>query len=386
MSLYNDYNNEIQRRLIDKFENDKDANRDKKTIIDNLMIYSLDRNWWNSQEKTFNYNLQFDNANNNFSILKQFRNIKSIYIDTLILPNFYNNLLDLHGALSSNLVKIDANGTNESANNIISFERLSDLPFISINVNEFGNNIYGTNNNFNESSAIMILDSVKPLTNKNSGSISYSQAEDPLIFTHGNFGNSLIPGNNLDSLVMKNLSKKKIYSPNKSTLSNLNISFHKPDGEEITLINNILSLKSIIYTASDKSLLITTNEYFSPEEYRIGCVILIKNLPNITSELNDIKLKNINLSKFLEREKGHTIINFGTATNAKFYNQIRITIDHQLNKTTGLILNNLLNLANNDTFTYSDTSGKLININNQHTISMIIETDTYINSFNSKLL
>jgi len=373
MSLYNEYNSEIQRRLIDTFENDKDSNKEKKITMNNLIIYSLDRNWWGTQEKTFNYNLQFDNTTSNLSTLNQFRNIKSIYIDTVIMPNFYNNLLDLHGAFSTDLIKL-TDTEIQTNSNVINFERLSDLPFISIKMNETNNN-YGTNNSLNESSAILIVDSIKPLTNNNSGSLTYATGEPSKIYSVGNYGNNLIPGNNINSLILKNISKKKIYNPNKSTLSELNIAFHKPNGEEINLINNILSLKSVQYETTTKSLLITMNEYFSPEEYRIGDKILIK-------DLNKTDFTNMNLKRFLEREPGHTIVKHNGLVG-KMYNRIDIPIDYQLNESTGVIS---INFNSVDTNSLTLTGGKLINANNQHIISMVIETETYINSFNSKLL
>jgi hypothetical protein len=219
------------------------------SINKNIFIYSRDRDWSRSETKTFDYKIAFgaETSNSNASIVKVFRNIKSISIDNFICPDYYCNLMDLHGAKSQELIKFATN-TAHPANHIVKFERLSDLPFINMRIAEIGNTQYGTNDKLNSSIATFIIDTDKYISNDNSGTISYISGDPIKVYETGNYGRSLIPGNACKTVVYRNLTDKKIFFPSvKGILTGLDITFYKPSGEEITLMNDTLTIKSCEY-------------------------------------------------------------------------------------------------------------------------------------------
>ena len=68
---------------------------------------------------------------------------------------------------------------------------------------------------------------------------------------------------------------KKVYFPNtRALLGSIGISFFTPQGKQIKLLNDYLTIHSIeqatITAASINSIRLTFSEFFSPEEYMIG--------------------------------------------------------------------------------------------------------------------
>jgi hypothetical protein len=230
------------------------------SINKNVFIYSRDRDWSRSEAKTFDYKIAFgaETSNSNASIVKVFRNVKSISIDTFISPDHYCNLMDLHGAKSQELIKVNTN-TTQPDNHIVKFERLSDLPFINMRIAEIGNTQYGTNDKLNASIATFIIDTEKYISNDNSGALSYIAGIPVTVCETGNYGRSLIPGNNNKNVIYRNLTDKKIFFPSvKGILTGLDITFYKPSGEEITMLNDTLTIKSGEYYNATACVAATT--------------------------------------------------------------------------------------------------------------------------------
>ena len=264
---------------------------EEKKYIKKSQIYvnSIDRNWNNDTDNTFFYNVTF--STNSFSIPKIFKNIKSVSIDSVIMPNLYSNIKDLHGNTSENLIKFLGENAEDSIK-MINLEKLSDLPYIIMKIQELQSPNFATNNILNGASAILIKEDDKCVTNDNTGSITYSS--DTKIY--GNSNKSLIPGNKTYVTIFKNIGSKIVYNTPMDSLANLNISFYKNNNKKLELLNDYLSIKKI-EKASNK-LLINTKTYFSSEEYKTGDTILFK----------DVITKDYNFKKFLEREEGHTIL------------------------------------------------------------------------------
>ena len=230
------------------------------SITKNVFIYSKDRDWSQSEKPTFKYNIAFgaDTSNSNASIVKVFRNIKSISIDEIIIPNLYCNLTSIHGAKANKLIQLN-NNTSQKNNRIVNFERLVDLPFITMRINEIGNTQYGTNDQLNNAVAVLVLDTEKYCTNNNAGSITYTTGTSIDIFETGNYGGSLIPGNGMSNVIYRNITDKKIYFPSiKGILPGLSISFYKPSGEEIQLLNDTVSISSCEYYNTTACVVATT--------------------------------------------------------------------------------------------------------------------------------
>ena len=410
---------------------------EEKKYIKKSQIYvnSIDRNWNNDTDNTFFYNVSF--STNSFSIPKIFKNIKSVSIDSVIMPNLYSNIKDLHGNTSENLIKFLGENAEDSIK-MINLEKLSDLPYIIMKIQELQSPNFATNNILNGASAILIKDDEKCLSNDNTGSISYSN--DTKIY--GNSNKSLIPGNKTYVTIFKNIGSKIVYNTPMDSLANLNISFYKNNNKKLELLNDYLSITKI--EKASKKLLINTKTYFSSEEYKTGDTILFK----------DVTTTDYNLKKFLEREEGHTILDknkiivdtetaqgvadetnytitletetettnnyqykyieiiYGTGAgqfrkissnttttvtvssnwitnpdatsiyniydnydNSIFYNHLTIPLDYNIDLTNGTITSSL-NL-NTDINTV-ELTGDLVNLNNQHIIQMTIETEEYL--------
>ena len=54
----------------------------------NIIIDSINRNWIIESQRTFNYSFRLTDNSNDLGILRKvYKNIKSFYIDNLIVPN-----------------------------------------------------------------------------------------------------------------------------------------------------------------------------------------------------------------------------------------------------------------------------------------------------------
>jgi hypothetical protein len=217
-----------------------------------LTVDSKDRNWL-AGDTNFNFNFKLENnsTNNRLGVLeKSYKNITSININTIIIPNFFINIDDIHCAKGLGLL-LNYNGELASKN--INFPRLSDLKYIIVKIDEYNSNINGTNNILNNSSGIFIVDYSLPKTYNNSIDNAYGLNADNNIerYTSSNLlnvGESHLKNVILDNLVLKNISVSKEFIKTKDSLSNFNFTFYKPDGTELKLKNDKLTLSSIIST------------------------------------------------------------------------------------------------------------------------------------------
>lgn len=398
-----------------------------------LTIDSADRNWLHG-DTTFNYNFRLNNSTEDGQgvLSKRYDNIKSIEIPTILIPNFFINIKDVLCAKHKGLL-FNTNG--EKSTTKLQFGKLSDLTYITLKIDEIRTNQNGTNNILNSSTAVFILDYPIPKSYNNSTGLSYALVSGNIIMnTSYNLlgkGESSVKDIAMDNLVYTNTSSKKIFISDRSNLSSLKISFYTPDGKLIELLNDTLTLKSVIstqigavnyiinpattatagtpldsnirsglyikeyndntvilsintnsfiinkpQTKETKSLIIESrkielkmNEFFSSDEYRIGDRILIKTISstNLTSESID----------FLQRQEGHAIVsmyntNAPSATNNTVYNVIEILPDFKINSNDGTITNNYFGLES--TTAIEVTDGKILNLDNQHMINMKIIT------------
>lgn len=271
------YNEEFINTNIDE-ESDTDTseytvddNEEKKEMITEtklLIINSKDRDWEGgvntvSDQKTFNYIVKFaptTDQGNFFGqsklahFLTNFKDILSIEFTHFIVPDIYLELDTLHSLYDTDNKIITSNkaAINKNSRNL-KFKRLSDLPYISLVINEIGTNIEGTNSLLNTSTVIFSLDQ-KRRTNDNSGR-KYVYQNEFNTYEHNNLGSNLIPESNKSILVFNNiLGWKKLYTPNpKSTLNLLNISFFDPNGTEIKLLDDVLDVDSISLANTEES-------------------------------------------------------------------------------------------------------------------------------------
>lgn len=259
--LYNNQfiNNDIEETDSEESEEESEVEVIKKNIVEEnlLIINSIDRNWdeiGNSviDSNTFNYSVKFAPTGNLGEFIGQslmthffrtYKNIVSIEITDIIMPNIYLNLDNLHFLSDSknDIVNYNTSLTKNLKN--IKIPTLYDLPYICLKINEIGSNIDGTNSDIYTSTSILVPESHKELSNNNSGYIGDSNG---ISYSYNNVGKNLVD-NCKKSIKFKNITPwKKMYYPNpKSSINLLNISFFEPNGKQIKLMHDFLDISSI---------------------------------------------------------------------------------------------------------------------------------------------
>jgi len=211
-----------------------------------IFLYSGDRNIEN--ERTFNYNVNFgNNGTYGSSITKVFRNISSIEIENVVLPDLYVNLRDIHAYMDTNLIQFN-NNENIYKSHIPKFKRISDLPYLLLRFREFSQTNYGTNNYITEAFSLLLNDTERYKSNNNNYAYDVSTGASQTLVKKDNFGRRLIPSQNDKICNFVNISSNKIFYPSlKGVLNTIELSFMTPNGNEITLLNDYLSLSECYY-------------------------------------------------------------------------------------------------------------------------------------------
>ncbi len=221
----------------------------------------------------------------------------------------------------------------------------------------------GTNDAVRQSSGVFILDRELEV-NKSNGEYMKSESSTNVI-EFGNKSSSLLPDTNYNNLVFKTPEPFSIKFDTPISLFELKFSIRDPFNNVFSLMNDYLTVHSITLNNGDE-LRIRTNEYFSPEEYRIGNNISLSELTNSSSHtgVNQTALINYLTSKI----RTHPIIGFtelgattSISTTTKLFNTLVIGLEYSLNKTEP-INGNDFNISS-ETITFS--SGNIINTNIQ---------------------
>ena len=238
------------------------------TSLENISTLTLEKELGSTENmyKTNSQIIKF-NGSNALSIPMTIKNVYSLYLDKIIIPNKRFFL-----------------GEEE-------YISLLDLKYISVEIEEFSNVNFGTNDTLNKSFANMIpLSSVYP---SNSGLMKFVE--------------------------LKNISvEEKVFKPVPlNCLNSLTIKMSDNLGNQLKFRNEQLTIKSVDYKAVDdkKYLKITTNEYFSQLEYKEGDRVIFKNISSNHSVLKE----------YLEKEQGHKIFyetNFTEKINLGDFNQL----------------------------------------------------------------
>ena len=406
--------------------------------MNTLTIDSVDRNWiYGDKTCDFSFRLA-NNVDTSLGILnKVYKNIKSIELNSIIIPNFFINLDEVHCAKKIGLTTTTLTEIN---NRPLRFTKLSDLKYITVKVDEIQTHQNGSNKVLNQASGVFIMD--YPLPKTYSNSINYStnllSNGPPFIEIYSNHnlinvGESNVPDNTLENIAFKNVSCISEFIRPKDMLSSLHISFYKPDGTILELQNDTLTidkisstketftgnlsegtindcepniktrvglyitnltyyventfivfidsttkltvnnkaksepLNTVSLTMESRKLEIKTKEFFSSDEYRLGDRIYFKN----------VVVNNTNLKVFLERQEGHTIISLYAIdssnkiiTNPNYYNVIEIL--PKFSKNDGITFSEDYFGLQGSGNEISQTSGKLLNLDNQIMINLNI--------------
>ena len=333
-----------------------------------LIISSADRNYLNN-ETTFNYNVEFapkiSTSEKRAFFIKNFKNIRSISVVNVYIPNYYLDVKHLHGLVSNTIIS-----NSETADSIsIHLPRLNDLPYITLKISDIGSNVDGTNKYLNHATCMLTIDDFKDSTNNSSGGYIYKA--DSTNVSIGNKGNTIISGTDKKMLTFKNVTDwEKIYYPSpKANLNGFQISFHDPNGKQLSLLDDFLTISSFVKNSN--KIKVTMTEYFSPEEYRVGDTIIFRNVVvSTTGTISTTQFQN-----FINREEGHTIIGHDTVnSDTKLYKDIYIGYPYTITKSDGSASKDEFGMAGT---TYNVSSGTCINHSMQNTICIKVASERY---------
>ena len=371
-----------------------------------IYINSKDRYLRSDDDKTFNFKVSFSDSVSTTSagVTRILKNIKEIEITDIIIPNFYTNLIETHFLYTQSMITSETSGSN--SRNLIT-ERLRDLPYIIIKIDEIKNDlVIGTNNQLNKSTFAFKLDHITDTNNKNSGLYQVDGSSNYVEV--GNINNNIVADVDSNKLHYKSIGEAKInLSEHESPrLLNINLSLRNPMGNVLKYMNDSLTISTITVNTTTNKLLLNFTEFFSSEEYPLGSRILINNI-NITSSTSTTSWSQDNFSTFLTRNGGDDIDNagyewdkqgghivvghFGVSENnelidtndnskkTKLFKSLYIAFPFKYNSLVTDISEkrfsvNNFGLSNSSTIT-CDSANRVINLSNQILISMRVKCE-----------
>jgi hypothetical protein len=330
-----------------------------KEIETNLIIYSADRDWvTNETSNRYNFSVNFDPANNRQGFAPspaaniKFKNIVRIEFVKAILPA---EGLDV-------LVQQITDEPTFSTN--INTSALS-FPFITLHVDEYRGNNYGTDNHIDNSFAVLQYDAMWAMD-----------------ITNNNANRGFI------AFIPKNLKAQRIFTPTPlSTLSRLSLRIERPDGTLLqTALDTSVVAAVLPSTEADTSssnfhtatgdaryLFVKTTKHFSKFTVQVGDRIQFKNFVATNATYPDAATQ---LNTFMNAEAGHLVagiaydddmgvIEADGANDVGYANYIIIE-SRMADPTTGSTAVNPFDVADNNTFLEESTYiGHLINLNRQ---------------------
>jgi hypothetical protein len=267
----------------------------------NLVVYSADRDWLtNTRENRYSFSVTFDPGNNRQgftlspSSTKKFKNISRIELVKAILPS--------EGL--ENLIKVTTS-TPSPVYNTSSKINLLSFPYILARIPELDTNNYGTDNNIDNSFAMLQYDAnwYTDTTNISDGYLA---------------------------MIPKFMKCQKVYQPTPlATLTKLTIELQQPNGQSLSSVPDTLSIQNIyasgnlpagVYTgglysnitatsgAGARYYIIRTSTFFSQWLFQPGNRIQIKGLNASQISVGATPLAGSNLVNYLESEDGLLIV------------------------------------------------------------------------------
>ena len=392
-SDYSESNNINNKALYDEFEQHVRISKEKFKVKEHVItINSKDRNY--TIDTPYNFSINFSSLNQNvMNIGKSFKNIKSIMFLGMVIPNIYLDIKEVLSLYNKGFITTTPNPKN--------FMRISDLPYLTLTISEIRNpNMFGSNTILNKASFVLVLDDIVPKTSNNSGS---SSASGSTFTENGNLNNSVVGGTDRNVLYFKDITQSPIIysaSPN-SYLNNLEVTLSTPEGKVLSTLNNYLecfiikgerdTTGSIPNLEDDipanKKIIIEFKQYLCGDEFNIGDKIIFKDVIFTTT--------NSDLTNFLMRDEGHTILELSKTTGlsprgtgiTKLFNEISIPFEYTIdletssNTTGDSIIKNSFDFftdssQNSKTFTFS--AGKMFNLSLQTLFSLNINNEEQI--------
>ena len=283
---------------------------------DNLFLYSADRDWVNDDSQTrYNFTINFDTANNkqgfnkNLSVAQRFKNISRIEMIKAILP--------VEGV--ETFFGVDGSGTPVTGVAPYTYKRISayQFPYIALRIPELDVNNYGSDDQLNNSFAVLQYDS-----EWNTDSF-YPGGETDSGNTSGNSG--------FTTFIPKHLKCQKVYQPTPlASLNKLSVELNRPDGSQLSYLPDIVDISSVLLCEScgansslyfsNKAIdsasnsyyiVLRTKKFFNRWSFAVGDRIQVggitpEQISNTAS--NEAKYE---LLEYLQDTTGHTIVGVG---------------------------------------------------------------------------
>jgi hypothetical protein len=302
-----------QYESLGDFKEDYETTEETKVIFFN----TKDINYL-SEDTTYNFSIHFSPGNNDLSsINRTFKNVTNISFVDFVIRDAYVDLSHVNYLYNKGILTLS---------NCIRMERLSDLPYLILEITDINNINYGTNNSINKSSFILKYDDDKDIRNNSGTFITYAEDDN---LQYKNVNNSVLPETNNKMMYYKCFSETPMnfYPSPKGTLKNMKICIKTPQGKIIQKMNNYLNLSSIERTGTGLFDIVMT-EYFSPEEYSLGDRVVLKNV-SITGTLQ----RKSDLETYLNNSEGMIILGHGNnLASTKMYKSLRVSFKNDLLK------------------------------------------------------
>jgi hypothetical protein len=283
-----------------------------------VIIYSIDRNWTNDNETRYNFVVRFQGRNTVQNVRQRggvstpdtFKNVVGLQLVRAVIPNE-----SLH-----TMVELDTDRTVLQTNRMLNSLQ---YPYLNLNIGSFNGEIQGTNDAIQHSFTNLIYDDIfrSDTTNNNSGYILY---------------------------VPSDKTQKRVFYPTPlGSLKEMNIRLTTPLGDVLNDTKDCLKVKRMFFGNQDISaayttpanvdisnsipyittgnpetdvsgqnyIIIQTETYFRGETVQVGDIVQftdvsvsedVDNKAEITTTLDDST--SVNFQNFINRTKGHHIV------------------------------------------------------------------------------
>ena len=261
----------------------------------NVVLFSGDRDWLNNtQENRYNFTANFRIANNGVNkplnpvVQKSFKNVKILELTKVTIPA---EGIDM-------LVRRKNTPTNTNTDVLVS---ALTLPYITVNVKEWVNNNYGTNNYIDRSFGILQYDA--------------NWMEDPISID----SNTMTLTRGYYGMLPKFLTCQRKFDPTPlATLTKLSFQILRPSGDLLSGWDDTFNISNIILQNQYGSnyYIVQTTQYFPRHMVNIGDRIVIGGFStpsNVSSSLNQFSA---GFTSFINQPQGFYVADCGIYSNS----------------------------------------------------------------------
>ena len=239
----------------------------------NLIINTIDRDWFNLSRDTFSFQVKFNPSETSSEI----RNTYTDFSNNIDNFNKFNRTITKEIFLGSQTLNIPISFKNINSITITkillpsryiflgnsNFVNMLQINGINIVIDEFNNVINGTNNILNNTFSSLTI--FTPIYHESNLTQSPNYVE---------FKNN----NNVDKLFNQ---------ASLNTINTLTFNFYDSNGNKLKYFNDILSIEKLDFDSNPKYIKITTKEYFYRKNYREKDIIIIKNVNGLNGNIKE---------------------------------------------------------------------------------------------------